>query len=546
MSAISPDGSKLAFVAVDNSGRRKLWLRALESEAIHLENTDDAVMPFFSPDSQNIGFFANGKLKRIPTSGGAPPTLCGVHQPAGGTWNRDNVIVFSQSGRLYQVIADGGETIELARPVTAAGENNIDTWPQFLPDGRRFIVSTATHKGHIDPIRSSILLGAINSSNRKLLVNAYSRGALTPSGHLLFRRDDALVAQKLDLRRDELVGKPRVVAQDLNRASAGIQVDVKAGLAVGVLPAPFSASDNAVLVYHYASPSVRQLVWFNREGKRLGTAGELRDYMQIFISPDEQWAAVSIRHRVRPPHWNIWLLHLKTNVLSRLSSGEGRDADPAWGPGSDRVVYGVYRADKGENIDLMEALLGERASKQIYSDGHSNKSESWSPDGRFLLFRRNEQTLVSLPMLGDRKPSVLLHTPHIKRGFQFSPDGHWVAYSSSDSGRSEIYISRFPAMTGTRQISAGSGYAPVWRKDGKELFYMTEQGHVMAVAMKVGAKLEAGAPTLLFRPDIRFPNMPQFGVIDDGHKFLVIEAPLERIGDERMVVQTHWDASMRQ
>jgi Tol biopolymer transport system component len=390
------------------------------------------VTPFFSPDSQHIGFFADGKLKRIPVSGGAPETLCNVDQPAGGTWNRNNVILFSQSGRLYRVSAGGGATTELSRPDAAAGETNIDTWPQFLPDGRRFIVSTATHTGHINTIRTGILIGATQSSKRKLLVSSRSRAAITSSGHLLFRRDDVLVAQKLNLDREQLVGEPLVLAQRPNPASGGILVDVVAGLPVGVVPAPFSASDNGVLVYHSSPPPKRQLVWFNREGKRLGTAGESRDYMQIFLSPDEQWAALSIRDRGSRIHWNIWLLHLKTNVMSRLSFGEGRDADPTWGPDSDRVVFGAYHPDLGEKIDLMEVTLGQRAPKRIYSDRHSNKPEAWSPDRRFLLFRRNEQTVFSLPMSGDRKPAVLLQTPYIKQGFRFSPDGRWLAAAVGD------------------------------------------------------------------------------------------------------------------
>ena len=546
MSAISPDGSKLAFVTVDSSGQRTLWLRALASEAAtRFENTEDAAMPFFSPDSQHIAFFAERKLKRIQASGGAPQTLCDVDQPAGGTWNRDNVILFSQLGRIYRVSAGGGATTELARPAAAAGETKIDTWPQFLPDGRRFIVSTATHNGQINTIRTEVLLGSIDTSKRKFLVNSRSRAAYATSGHVLFRRDNALVVQKLDLNRDQLVGEPHAVAQDLNPASAGIVVDVKAGMPAGVVPAPFSASDNGVLVYHSSPPPKRHLVWFNREGKRLGVAGESRDYMQIFISPNEQWAALGIRERGDRNHWNIWLLDLRTNVLSRLSFGEGRDADPAWGPASDRVVYGAYRADQGENIDLMEVTMGDRVAKRIYSDGHSNKPEAWSPDGTCILFRRDEQIVFCLPTSRDRNPAAaLLQTPYIKQGFRFSPDGHWVAYASADSGRAEIYVSSFPAMTDARQVSIGGGFAPVWRKDGKELFYMSELGHVMSVDVKVGSSLETGTPKHLFQAQIRYANMPQFGVTDNGQKFLVIEELPSQAADERLVVITQWNLSL--
>ena len=547
MSAVSADGTKVAFVAVDPSGHRTLWVRALASESsIRLPNTDEAITPFFSADSQHIGYFADGKLKRIPTLGGSAQTLCNVNQPAGGTWNRENVIVFSQLGRLYRVSAGGGPSTELVRPDTLAGQIKLDTWPQFLPDGRHFIVSTATHTGTLNAIRTEILLGAIDSKNRKWLVNSRSRAALTPLGRLLFRRDDSLVAQTLDLSRERLVGEPVAVAQDLNRVSGGVFIDVKPGMPNGVVPAPFSASDNGVLVYHASPPPRRQLVWFNREGKRLGVAGESRDYMQIVLSPDEQWAALAIRNARSLIHWNIWLLLLSTNVLSRLTFGEGRDADPAWSPQSDRVVYGAYQPEQGEKIDLMQVTLGEPAPKRIYSDGDANKPEVWSPDNRYLLFRRNEQTVLTLPTSGDRNPAVLLHSPYIKQGFRFSPDGHWVAYASTDSGAEEIYVASFPGMTGTRQVSTGGGYSPVWRKDGQELFYMTELGDVMSTGVKAGSTLVTRSPKLLFHADSRNANMPQFAVTENGQKFLVIESPSLRVGDERMIVVTHWDAPVRQ
>jgi Tol biopolymer transport system component/DNA-binding winged helix-turn-helix (wHTH) protein len=546
MSAIAPDGSRMAFVAVESSGQRSLWLRHLASEtAVRLDNAGAAVLPFFSADSQQIGFFADGKLKTIAVAGGAPQTVCNVEQPAGGTWSRDNVILFSQSGRLYRVSAGGGAATELARPATAAGERNVDTWPQFLPDGRRFIVSTANHNGHINTIRTEIYLGSLDASQRKLLVESRSRAAYARSGHLLYRRDEALVAQKLDLRRGELIGEAHIVAQGLNPASAGIEVDVTAGLPVGVVPAPFSVSDNGVLVYHSNPPLERQLVWVNREGERLGVAGELRDYMQIVLSPDEQWAALGIRERGSRRHWNIWLLRVQTNVLSRLTFGEGRDADPAWGPDSDRIVYGAYRADEGEKIDLMETTLGERAAKRIFSDGHANKPEAWSPDGRCLLFRRNEQSVLCLPMTGDGKPETILQTPYFLGGFRFSPDGRWLSYVSAESGRAEIYVSSYPAMTASRQISTAGGWAPAWRKDGKELFYMDARGDVMSVDVTMGPKLETGAPRLLFHTKTRNPNMPQFAVTDNGRKFLVIEAPPRQAVDERMVVVTGWNTSLR-
>ena len=543
--AVSPDGRKLAFVVVDSSGRRALYVRALDSEAaIRLDHTDGAIAPFFSPDSSNIAFFADEKLKRIVATGGVPQSLCGTMQPAGGAWNRDGVVLFSDKGRLYRVAASGGEPVELPRPSARPGEQAIDTWPQFLPDGSRFIVSTATHAGQINAIRAEIFLGSLGSEERRFLVNSRSRAVLTNRGRLMFRRDDFVVAQQLELNKAQLVGEPVIVAQDLNRSSGGVLVEVRPGLPVGVMPANFSASDTGVLVFHSSPLTRKQLVWFDRKGNRLSTAGEPADYTQMSVSPDEQYVALAARTRGAQLHWNLWLLQLKTNVLSQLSFGEGRDADPAWSPDSARVVYGAYDAQRGEQIDLMEVKLGERAARRFYADGNANKPEVWSPDGSFLLVRRNEQDVFILPVSGEQKPTVLMQSPHLRSSFRFSPDGRRIAYVSTQSGSPEIYLSRFPEMTETRQVSAGGGFSPTWRKDGKELFYMSRQGFIMSVGMQVGSKFEPGAPTALFRPEVRDINMPQFTSTDNAKRFLVLEAVPSEAADDRLVVMTNWAAAI--
>jgi eukaryotic-like serine/threonine-protein kinase len=562
-SAVSPDGRKLAFVAIDTSGHRTLWVRTLASESVLLlENTDGALFPFFSPDSQNIGFFADGKLKRIPASGGSPQTICDQSQAAGGTWNQDNIILFSQVGRLYRVSAAGGPATQFMQPDSTPGEIVMDTWPQFLPDGRHFVFCARTFRGRVNPTRSGILLGSLDSTSRQFLLASRTRAAVTSSGYVLFVRNGALLAQRLDLSRFQLAGEPLAVADNLTVnmdriSNAGIprserDAEVKAGLP-GIVPsAAFSVSDNGVLVYHSAPPQKSQLVWYRRDGQRLGTAGEPREYNQLFLSPDERLAAVSIRNdKMDRTHWNIWLLHLDTNVLSRLTFGDGLDADPVWSPDSSRIVYGAYKAEEGEKIDLMELTLGERSPRTFYTDGRANKPEAWSPDGRFLLFKREEQTVFSLPTSEDRKPAVLLDTPYAKGRFQFSPDGHWLAYMSPESGAPEIYVSSFPAMTNTRQISTNGGCTPVWRKDGKELFYMAAQGQVMSVDVKAGFSLETSPPKVLFRAGeatLFTQNycIGTYGVTANGQKFLMIETARSPIDDGRMHVVTHWDAALHQ
>ena len=547
VSAVSPDGRKVAFVAIDGAGRRSLWVRALAAEdELRLENTDGALSPFFSPDSHDIGFFAEGKLKRISVFGGSPQTLCDQSQAAGGTWSKDGIILFSQGGRLYRMSAAGGAVIELKQPTALPGQRVVDTWPQFLPDGQNFVVRSRIYAGNLNHARSEILLGSLNSGKRQFLVSSLNQGAITSSGHLLFVRKGSLLAQKLNLGRSQLVGEPLAVAEDLALGNEGVQVEIAPGMLSAMGPAAFSVANNGVLIYHSREPLRNQLVWFNREGKRLGVAGMIREYTQIILSPDERWAAVGVRNRERDGvlDQTLWLMQLGSNVLSRLSFGRGIDADPVWSPDSSRIMYASNDGAQGEQINLMEVTIGKHAARSFYADGRANKPEAWSPDGRFLVFRRDETTVFTLPRSGDRIPALLLNTPHVRGRFQFSPDGRWLAYMSSESGHAEIYVSRFPDMTGTRQVSKEGGWTPRWRKDGNELFYMTENGQLMSVDIKASANLETGEPRPLFRADIRTSsaNMGQYGVAANGQKFLVIETLRLPSGNTRMHVVSHWDS----
>ena len=549
VSTVSPDGRKLAFVGIDAAGHRKLWVRELASEtALRLEHTDGALSPFFSPDSQNIGFFAQGKLKRIPAAGGVPKTVCDQDQGAGGTWNQDSLILFSQRGRLHRVSAAGGPATEVVRPAAAAGEVVIDAWPQFLPDGRRFIFLTKSYSGQIEPDRSGIALGSLDSDRRKLLLPSENRAALTTSGHLLFLRAGNLQAQELDLSRDRLTGEPVTIAEDLTFTGEGIAVDVKAGLPVWVAAAGFSVSSNGVLVYHSNAPRIGQLAWLDRTGKRLGVVGEPAENTQISLSPDERWAVVGIKSsKTNRRLQNLRLMNLETQILSPLSLGNGVDADPVWSPDSSKIVYGVQRPDQGKKIDIMEATLGDRSPRTFYADGNANKPEAWSPDGRVLLYRRDEQVVLALPTLGERKPAILIGTPEFRGRFRFSPDGRWLAYVSNESRRAEIYLSSYPAVKSTRQVSKDGGCTPLWRKDGRELFYMTQRGDVMAVDIRRnGSSLESGTPKILFHVSLKTKDscMGQFGVSANGQKFLVNESPPGLDDAARMHVVMRWEAAL--
>jgi Tol biopolymer transport system component len=555
-SAVSPDGSKLAFVALDDSGRKALWVRLLASEALlRLQNTDGALLPFWSPDSQHIGFFADGKLKRIPASGGSSQIICNQQYPEGGTWSRDDVIVFSQAGQLYRVSAAGGDATLLA-PLDHAHGEIAQTWPQFLPDGRQFIFYSqrAGNAGG----RSGIFLASLDSAGRKFILATEHRAAFAPPNFILFLRDGSLLARPMDLKRFQLTGQAVSLADSVATRFAGIWFNPKPGLPISGGPAAISVSDNGVLLYHSGSPPKSQLAWYDRSGKRLRAVDQPREYTSLRLSPDDRYAVLTVRNSNGDEwqNWNLWLLNTDANVLSPLTFGDGRDADAVWSPDSRRVIYGAF-AWEDEKINLMEMTVGLQSPKLFYSDGRSNKPEAFSPDGRFVLYRRDEQVLLSLPTQGDRKPAVLINSPFVKGGFRISPDSRWLAYAfhesvrasdfgpTRDTGIGEIYIATFPAITQIRRVSTTGGCAPHWRKDGKELFYLLQNGTVMSVDVKTGSTLQTGTPRALFQPPVgEFGCLARLDVTGDGERFLVMEAPSPSV-DEQMHVVTNWEAAFR-
>jgi Tol biopolymer transport system component/DNA-binding winged helix-turn-helix (wHTH) protein len=557
-SAVSPDGSKIAFVAFDSSGRKSLWVRAVDSEALlRLENTDGALLPFWSPDSQDIGFFADGKLKRIQAAGGSPQIICDQQFPEGGTWDRNGVILFSQAGQLYRVSAAGGGAALLGQ-LDQTHSEIAQTWPEFLPDGRHFIYYS--HRDGNSGGSSGIFLGSLDSAGRKFILRTEQRAAFALPNFILFVRDGSLLAQPLDLHQFQLTGQSVSVAESVTVRFEGIWLWPRVtGLPISGGPAAFSVSDNGVLLYHSGLPQKRQLAWYSRNGKRLGAVDEPREYTSLRLSPDDRFAVLTVRNSKLDEwrNWNLWLLNTSTNVLSRLSFGEGRDADPVWSPDSRRLVYGAF-AWQDKKIDLMEITLGQPSPVLFYSDGRSNKPEAWSPDGRSVLYRRDEVVLLNLPTQSDRKPKVLIDSPFMKGGFRFSPDGRWLAYSFTESSRyadygtaretptPEIYIAAFPAMTQIQRVSTAGGCAPHWRRDGRELFYVSQHGTVMSVDIKAaGARLETGTPRPLFQLAIGDTSYcsARYDVTGDGEKFLVMEASSS--ADEQMHIVTNWDAALR-
>ncbi len=544
---VSPDGRRLAFVASE-AGKSQLWIRSLDSlSAQPLPGTEGASYPFWSPDSRFIGFFAQGKLKKIEASGGPPQTLCDAVNGRGGSWNRDGVIVFSpgQASGLLRVQAAGGE----ARPVTTLDSSRHEAshrWPHFLPDGRHYLVyvssSTNEHRG--------IHLAALASKDRRRLVGDPSNGAYarpgSGPGHLLFVRDGSLMAQPFDAGKLVLGGEPFPVAERIGYDPA---------FAWGA----FSVSDTGVLVYDPSgSSSSDQLAWFDRQGKRLGTVGAPGVHVQPWLSPDEKVLAVERIDVQGATTFDIWLHELSRDISSRFTFDSQNDLLPVWSPDGSRIAFASNR-DGAYNLYLKsssgagkEELLQKSANWQLPTD--------FSRDGRFLAYmEQDSKTNFDLWVLpgpggapGDRKPMLVLQTPFNESWAQFSPgpEGRprWIAYHSDESKREEVYVMSFGGQPGAGpggkwQISNNGGSFPKWRRDGKELFYLAADKKMMAVEVQSGpdGQFQAGSPRPLFETRISSP-LVRYTVTGDGQRFLV-PTPTGEARSTPATVVLNWTAA---
>lgn len=500
--AISPDGRKVVFQATVE-GRSQLWLRLLESETAQpLAGTEDGSLPFWSPDSRSIGFFAGRQLKRSDIAGGAVQTLISAPNERGGAWNGDGLILFAPSsiGPLYRIPAGGGSAVEVTH--VEAPQQTGHRFPRFLPDGRHFlffILGTPESQG--------VYLGSLDSKETERLLDADGAAAFAPPDYVLFPRQGALWAQRLNLNSFQPVGDALPVAR---RVAADPNLFANVAL---------SASAAGPVAFR-ASGAERQLIWLDRSGRQIGTVGG-RDGDQPFgirLSPDGRSAALS---RTVAGNTDVWLIEVARGVLRRFVSNSARDYEVLWSPDGTRIVFS---SDRMGVLDLFEkAVTGSETEALLLATPEHKNLFDWSLDGRFILFgtqnSKTGQDIWALPLAGDRKPLVVAQTPFQESEGRFSPDGRWVAYGLNESGRSEIYVQPFPGPGGKVQISTGGGNFPQWRRDGREIFYLAPDNRLMAVPVlqNSGSALEAGTPTSLFttRPGSEFAASP------DGQRFLV-------------------------
>ena len=497
--ALSPDGRQVVFAASGEGGSR-LWLRALvTTSAKPLAGTGGATYPFWSPDGRSVGFFADGKLKRLDLDGGEPQTLA-TAVPRGGSWNADGDILFAPNtgSPLFRVPAAGGQT----RAVTTLDQQASHRYPFFLADGRHFVFLAQG-----PPDTAGIYLGSLDSGQTSRLVAADAAGVYLPSGWLLWGRGGALVAQRLDLARQALTGEPV-------RLADSVFVDMSGGAGDG----PASASASGLVAYRTGGAIRRQLVWLDRSGKSLGTLGaadESTGLQAPSVSPDGQRAVV---HRAFQRNFDIWVMDGTRS--SRFTFAEARDRFPIWSRDGQRIVFESNRAghrdlyQKSSSGTGPEALLVQSQQDKIATD--------WSTDGRLILYQstdpQSDRDIWVVPLGGDRTPQVFLKTPFSERQGAFSPDGQRVAYMSNESGRDEIYIRPLGApaapatadgANGQWQVSPAGGIHPRWRADGKELYYLRPDGVMMAAPIAA-----LGAPPVPSPPVALFPTRISGGGAD--------------------------------
>jgi serine/threonine protein kinase/Tol biopolymer transport system component len=511
--ALSPDGRQIVFVAsVD--GAPRLWLRLLTSTTAQpLAGTEGAAAPFWSPDSRSVAFQGGNALKRIDLAGGPPRNLGPSTSGGGGTWNANGVIVFAANGAsgLTRVADTGGISVA----VTTLGPRQAShRFPHFLPDGRRFLFLVT---GVSDT--AGIYLGAIDASAPMRLTEANSSASYLPAGWLLWVRGGALAAQRLDVERKVLTGSPVTLAERVTVDSLGRSA--------------ISAAPTGLVAYRTGADNQRQLRWVDRSGISRGTVGDpdAAGLVDPRVSPDGRRVAVT---RVVQGNSDLWIMD--GTRTRRMTFDPSFERSPVWSPDGTRMVFHSARIGPG---DLYQKLASG-VEEPLVMSGQRKTATSWSSDGRFVLYHSADQTnnidLWVVPMTGDRTPSVLLKTPFREGYGTFSPDGRWIAYQSDESGRPEIYVRPFvapgdrvpvAAPTGSPSlVSTAGGIHPVWRPDGKELYYLDPTSTIMAAPIAVtGSTLEPGSPVRLFTARIVGGGLDsaqrrQYDVAPDG-RFLI-------------------------
>jgi len=535
MPVLSPQGDKIAFVA--HSGETKmLWVRPLSSDSAQsLQGTTGAAHPFWSPDGRYIGFFASGKLLKIAAAGGPVTVVADAPNSRGGTWSSNDVIVFAADfqNALVKVSGQGGTST----PATLLDKTKHDThrWPWFLPDGKHFIYFATNHTGG-DPKQNGIYFGSIDNTETHLVV-ATDSAAQYSSGYLLYHSNTALVAQPFDPQTGTLSGSVTALVNSVRND-------------VGVWRSIFSVSQNGLLIYQAgsATSAKSRFVWFDRSGKALAeydphepTVVDVRD---VRLSPDNKKLAFA-------SELGIWTLDLERKTKTRITFDPQVVQDPAWSPDGKTIAFSALVTSGGGNVEIRsKAADGSGSEKPLFAEQNNYHYPSWSPDGKYIAYLWGDgEKMVSLwirPVGGEGKPIAIVQPPSAQfnlHDYRISPDSHWVAYVSDESGQEEVYLTSFPEGKGKWKVSSGGGAYPAWTGNGKELFYigLASDFFVCQVNSK-GSEIEVGAPQHLFHAPTPGVGVP-YDASSDGKRLLVNQSEEEAQTPLQLV--TNWPAEVK-
>jgi serine/threonine protein kinase len=527
--AISPDGRKIAFVAVDSLGKSILYVRSLSSlTSLPLPGTEGAYYPFWSPKSDFIGFFVAGQLKKIDASGGPSLTICDAQAGRGGSWGKNDVIVFSPDANnsLFQVPAAGGAATKL-RALDTSNQEATHRFPWFLPDGKHFLYFVRIQNRNNN---DEICVGSLDGTAPKKVLNTHSN-AIYANGYLLFVREQTLLAQSFDADKLEVSGNAVPIAEHMR-------------FSLNYNHGSFSASQNGLLIYEGGlGPTVNQLAYLNRTGEKVTRLKGTQSVFEGAFSPDGAKIAYS---STDPQQRNedIWVYDIARSLSTRLTFDPKDDTDPIWSPDGKRIAFSSNRTSHA-SVFLKNAD-GTGNDEEFISYKEDIFPTSWSRDGQWIACTTDPKRDILIYPAADKKtPIAFLNTDFTEEEGRFSPDGHWIAYMSNESGQQEVYVRPFPGPGGKWQISTnGINYRAFWRGDGKEIYYISRDGKMMAADVSAsGSSFSVGEVKPVF--DAFIKGAAQIlDVSKDGEKFLIIYNPVESNSDNLTMV-LHWNDELK-
>jgi eukaryotic-like serine/threonine-protein kinase len=513
--ALSPEGTQLVYAGV-RDGKQQLYLRRIDDlESKVIPGTNAALSPFFSPDGQAVGFFAEGKLKTVALASGTVRILCDAPSGHGGTWSSDGTIYFApvNTSGLWKVPASGGTPAEVTRVDHSKGEVS-HRWPQMLPGGKEVLFSVWTGPG---PDEKKIVAQVLATGERRVLVEGGDTGRYVSSGHLIYARNDALMSVQMDVARLTVAASaaPALLAEQVYGGGEGAQYTVSNAGEIAYVPGSLRRID-------------RQLVWVNRDGRVDPVPLPPRPYSNVALSPDGHQVAIQVDENTL----NIWIYDFSRGTLRPLNTrASGSSQVPVWTPDGTRIVYRGTRAGF-RNLFWNTVDRSSQEERLTTRENTSQTPGAWSSAGRTLVFTEVDEATgddISLLRLdgSDPKPQSLIASQFSEQNPKLSPDGRWLAYTSDESGRREVYLRPFPLTDRKWQVSADGGDEPVWARDGRELFY-TNGVRMMTASVITQPTVSVESPRLLFegRYVHSQTGSAAYDVSLDGQRFLRVQ-PVE-------------------